>query len=135
MLVFGGLLFATFNLNQGPFTDKHAIVLMNAGSHGNYLWFVVTALLGIAWIIFLARLLNLKFFVMDFIGKNTLIYLGLNGLCLFFIDVKVIYKIGYFPSDPWLVYLYALIYVTTIMLLFMPVTWLIKKTVPKWLVP
>jgi len=135
LLVCGGLLFATFNLNQGPFLDKHAIVLMNAGSHGNYLWFITTALAGIATMLFLTRLLNPKFFVLDFIGKNTLIYLGLNGLCLFFIDVKVIYKLGYFPTDPLLVNLYAVIYVTAIMLLFMPVTWLIKKTVPKWIVP
>ena len=135
LLVCGGLLLATFNLNQGPFLDKHAIVLMNAGSHGNYLWFITTALLGIAAMLFFTRLLNPKFFALDFIGKNTLIYLGLNGLCLFFIDVKVIYKLGYFPTDPLLVNLYAVIYVTAIMLLFMPVTWLIKKTVPKWIVP
>lgn len=134
-LLFGGLLLATFNLNQGPFTDKHAIVLMNASSHGNYLWFVINALLGIAFIIFLMRFLDIKFSVLDYIGKNTLIYLGLNGFCLFFIDVKVIYKIGFLPTDTWQANLYALVYVTAIMLLFVPVTWLIKKFVPKWLVP
>jgi len=58
----------------------------------------------------------------------------LNGLCLFFIDVKVIYKIGYLPTDPLAINLYALAYVTSIMLLFIPVTWLLRKYVPRWLI-
>lgn len=135
VVILGILLWLTYNLNNGPFSDKHAIVLMNASSHGNYLWFVATALIGITFIMALTRLLTLNIAFLDFIGKNTLIYLGLNGLCLFFIDVKVIYKIGYFPTDPLFANLYALAYVTVIMLLFIPVTWLIKKFVPKCLVP
>jgi len=134
-VITGLLLIATYNLNNGPFSDKHPIVLMNASSHGNYLLFVMTALFGIAFIIFATRCFAPKFFPVDFIAKNTLIYLGLNGLCLFFIDVKVIYKIGYFPTEPLFINLYALGYVTIIMMLFIPVTWLIKKYVPKWLVP
>ena len=133
-LVSGFFLLATYNLNDGSFSHEHAIVLMNASSHGNYLLFVITALFGIAFIIFATRCFALNFFLVDFIGKNTLTYLGLNGLCLFFIDVKVIYKIGYIPTEPLYINLYALIYVTTIMLLFIPVTWIIKKVVPKWLV-
>ena len=134
-LLSGFLLVATYNLNNGPFSHEHAIVLMNASSHGNYLLFVISALLGITFIIFATRCIALNFFLVDFIGKNTLTYLGLNGLCLFFIDVKVIYKIRYFPTEPLFINLYALVYVTTIMILFIPVTWLIKKYVPKWLVP
>lgn len=121
-VIMGGLLVATFNLNNGPYSDKHAIVLMNASSHGNYLLFVMTALFGIAFVIFAMRCFSARLFPVDFIAKNTLIYLGLNGLSLFFIDVKVIYKIGYFPSDPVFVNLYALGYVTAIMMLFIPVT-------------
>ncbi|MFI3185063.1 MAG: acyltransferase family protein [Methylococcaceae bacterium] len=133
-LIFGLLLLATFNLNNGPFSDPHAIVLMNASSHGNYLLFVMTAIFGIAFVLFTTRCFGLKCYPIDFIAKNTLIYLGLNGLCLFFIDVKVIYKIAYFPKEPLFINLYALAYVVSIMLFFIPVTWLIKKYVPKWLV-
>ena len=134
-VISGVLLFYTYNLNNGPFSDLHKIVLMNASSHGNYLLFVMTALIGISFIIFGARFLEYEGYFLNFIAKNTLIYLGLNGLCLFFIDIKVIYKIGYFPTDPLLINLYAIIYVTTIMIVFMPVVWLIRKYVPKWLVP
>lgn len=131
----GVVLIYTYNLNNGPFYESHKIVLMNASSHGNYLLFVVTALMGISFIIFGVRFLGIKAYFFDFIAKNTLIYLGLNGLCLFFIDVKIIYKIAYIPTDPLFINLYAVIYVTTIMIIFMPVIWFIRKYVPKWLVP
>ncbi len=133
-VVSGLLLLATFNLNNGSFSNQHAIVLMNASSHGNYLLFIMTAIFGIAFVLFATRCFAIKLYPVDFIAQNTLIYLGLNGLCLFFIDVKVIYKIGYIPTEPLYINLYALTYVTTIMLLFIPVTWIIKKYVPKWLV-
>ena len=131
----GVVLIYTYNLNNGPFYESHKIVLMNASSHGNYLLFVLTALMGISFIIFGVRFLGIKGYFFDFIAKNTLIYLGLNGLCLFFIDVKIIYKIAYIPTDPFFINLYAVIYVTTIMIIFMPVIWFIRKYVPKWLVP
>lgn len=132
----GALLTIFFNLNQGPFFDKHAIVLMNASSHGNYILFIGTAFLGIAMIIFLSRLISYKEFKsLNYIGRNTLLYMGLNGICLHFLDVKVIYKIGYFPDNLVSSNIYAFIYVAIVMTLFIPVIWILKKTVPKWIIP
>jgi len=134
-IISGVCLLATYNLNNGPFSNDHPIVLMKASSHGNYVLFVITALIGIGFIIFAARWLTIKFYLVDFIAQNTLIYLGLNGLCLYFFDVKVIYKIAYIPTDSLFINIYALVYVTTVMIGFMPIIWLIKKYIPKWIVP
>ncbi len=135
LLLSGALLFYTYDLNQGPFRDAHPIVLMNKASHGDYGLFVATAFLGIALCIFITRLIPLQTRPVKFIGQNTLIYLGLNGLCLTFFDVKVIYKLAYIPQQVWAIHAYALLYVCVVMLLFIPVTWVLRRSLPKWLMP
>ena len=74
------LLYLTFDLNKGmfliPFYD--AVVLV-ASSHGNPILFPLTALLGSVLVMFLAKMsTNNK--VLIFLGSNTLVIFGLNGV-------------------------------------------------------
>ncbi len=135
LVLSGAFLLYSYGLNQGPFSNPHPIVLMNQLSHGNYPLFVATALSGIAMCLYATRLIPVQSRAVRFIGQNTLIYLGLNGLCLTFFDVKVIYKLAYIPQQVLAIHAYALVYVCLVLVLFIPVTWALKRVLPKWLMP
>ena len=69
----------TFNLNGGPFAGNLEIVSMVVSSHGNLFLFSITAIFGSLFIVFLSQLTPASA-VFLFIGQNTIILLGLNGL-------------------------------------------------------
>lgn len=73
----------TYQLNHGPFTWPKTIVLMSMSSHGNSVLFPITALLGTAGIITLARLFP-ALTPARWIGRNSLGFLGLNAVFYIF---------------------------------------------------
>ncbi|MBE9065848.1 acyltransferase family protein [Leptolyngbya cf. ectocarpi LEGE 11479] len=88
-----------FDLNQGPFTDARELVLMASVSHGNLIFFGLTAITGSLWVIFLALCLPSSR-VITFIGQNTLILLGLNFLFTDFTQ-PIVEAIGLSAFESW----------------------------------
>lgn len=102
-IVLGITLTATlflFELNQGPFSHFRSIVVMAFSSYGNLFFFSITAITGTLFIIFLSLSLPHSQYL-AFIGKHTLVLLGLN---FFFIDFTqpIVRKIGLSVFDHWL---------------------------------
>lgn len=83
------LVYLTFDLNKGmfliPFYD--AVVLL-ASSHGNPILFPLTAVLGSILIMLLAKLTADRK-VLQFLGANTLVIFGLNGVFYHFINDRL----------------------------------------------
>ena len=83
------LLYFTYDLNKGmfiiPFYD--AVVLV-ASSHGNPILFPLTAVLGSVLIMVLAKLTT-ENKVLLFLGGNTLVIFGLNGVFYHFINDRL----------------------------------------------
>ncbi len=73
------LVYATYDLNRGPFRLNIDAVVILAAAHGHWLWFPVTALSGSAAILFLAKLAEPVAW-MRYLGRNALILMGLNGV-------------------------------------------------------
>lgn len=73
------VVYATYDLNQGPFRLNMDAVIILAAAHGHWLWFPLTALIGAAAILFLAKLAEPMLW-MRYLGRNALILMGLNGL-------------------------------------------------------
>lgn len=73
------LVYLTYDLNQGPFRLKIDAVVILAGAHGHWLWFPLTALIGSAAILLLARLAQPVGW-MRHLGRNALVLFCLNGV-------------------------------------------------------
>ena len=65
------VLLLTFNLN-------YKRVIMAGSQHGHPIWFLVTAIAGTFFLIFLSQITPKNSFLL-FLGRNTLVLLGLNG--------------------------------------------------------
>ena len=79
--------------------SKGFVMVMKASEHGN-LYFFISALSGILTIILLASLIpQLKLF--NYLGKNTLILLGTNGLFISFFNSHIITWLGHHNSTTW----------------------------------
>ncbi len=83
LIVSAIVLLRTFNLNNGFNGQKFYMVLMVDSLHGHPIWFLVTALAGTFFLIFLSQITPTNSFLL-FLGRNTLVLLGLNG---FFRDI------------------------------------------------
>ncbi|MCG8510957.1 MAG: acyltransferase family protein, partial [Rhodospirillales bacterium] len=70
--------YLTYDLNQGPFNLIPAVVIVASG-HGHILWFPLTAIIGSAMILLLARLTPPARW-MEFMGRNALSLFCLNGI-------------------------------------------------------
>jgi len=82
LLLTATCVFATFNLNNGPFAGKFPVSIFIAGGYGNFLLFPLTAIAGSMCIILASRIMP-SFSFMSFLGRNTLSLMGLNGIFLF----------------------------------------------------
>ena len=87
-----GILFFTYDQNKGPWqtfpfypSGPLPVVFINISHHGDPFFFTVTALAGSLFIFFLARLTPVHKSVL-FLGRNTLILMGLNGFFFWFIN-------------------------------------------------
>lgn len=70
---------ATYDLNQGPFALGIPAVVILASGHGHMLWFPVTAVVGSLGILLLGRL-SANIGWLGFLGRNALIFFCLNGV-------------------------------------------------------
>lgn len=97
-LIFLVITIATFNLNTGPFYFSKPGVIMSVSQHGHPLFFLLTSITGIGFIIFLSMLIPQNF-ILSFIGENTLVYLGLSFAFLFFGNSILIQYLSSFPIE------------------------------------
>jgi hypothetical protein len=125
------VLLLTFDLNTGPFNNEHKVVMMTFTSLGNFPLFYISALSGILASVSLVRLISFNFKITNFIGQNTLIYLGLNGISLHFLDKYVLEKLTYRPDQTPEILLFCSLYCILIMALFAPFAYWLKKYLPQ----
>lgn len=79
----------TFNLNNGPFNfNYYNSVVIVFSSHGNFIWFPITAVAGSFFILFLAKVTPSQKTIL-LIGENALILMCLNGLFYHYINFSV----------------------------------------------
>jgi acyltransferase len=83
-----------FDMNSGPFKNSCNYVDMASSSHGNPIFFTITAISGSLFIISLAKLTPVLR-TLTYIGKNTLVLLGLNGIFYNFINKRLIEWLNY----------------------------------------
>lgn len=79
----------TYKLNNGPFNFNYFnSVVIIFSSHGSFLWFPITAVVGSFFILFLAKITpSQKTIVL--LGQNTLILMCLNGIFYHFFNPRV----------------------------------------------
>jgi fucose 4-O-acetylase-like acetyltransferase len=123
----GYILLKTFDLNQ----SAGQVVLMIASKYGDPILFLITAFAGIFFILALSRLLVWNKLYINFVGQNTLIYLGLNGLGFHFLDSYVIQILPINLKSHLEVFLYTSTYVVIIMLIFVPVVMALRRWLPE----
>jgi acyltransferase len=94
------LVYFTYDLNQGPFRLISAVVILAAG-HGDIFWFAVTALIGSAGILLLAKAAP-DWRWLCFMGRNALILFCLNGVVYHHINGRLAkWFITSWPQNGW----------------------------------
>ena len=79
----------TYKLNNGPFNFNYFnSVVIIFSSHGSFLWFPITAVVGSFFILFLAKITPSEKTIV-LLGQNTLILMCLNGIFYHFINPRV----------------------------------------------
>ena len=127
-LVMGHALLQTYDLNQ---EDKFWGVLMISSKYGNPYYFLLTAFIGIFFILALSRSIGLNLSPLNFVGQNTILFLGLNGLGQHFIDRIVVEGLNLSVKSHLEVFLYSAGYVVTMMLLLTPIVIGLRKWFPE----
>ncbi|WP_339755620.1 acyltransferase family protein [uncultured Winogradskyella sp.] len=121
-------LFFTYNKNS-PFIGFN--VNMITAQFGNLTLFVVSSFLGILGIIALSIMLKSNK-IFDFIGKNTLILIGLNGIFYAFIN-KHLGALFLENGNWWQITFYALFVSVLSLLVCYPIINLFNKYIPQLL--
>lgn len=128
MIFFTGILLATFNLNT-PYPDF--AVIMKESWHGNSVWFFVSALSGAMAILFLATFIP-KHPAIDYIGRNTLILLGINGFFHIFVNPHISARVKDFESFG-IITLTSLLGAALSIIISIPVIWFFNKYLPQFI--
>jgi acyltransferase len=122
--------FATFNLNNGPF-KIFPVHMFAAGGYGNFFLFPLTAIAGSMCIILVSRIMpSLSF--MSFLGRNTLPLMGLNGILDLFVNVVFInfsLKI-FFPENHFSVFMQCASLACITLFLCVPFVIFLKRYLP-----
>lgn len=131
-------LLLTFNLNDGPFR-RVPVVIFAAGVYGNIYLFPLTAIAGSICIISVSRLMP-STSLMRFLGRNTMSFMGLNGIFTFLANVIIINLYIYIFQKmypliftnyfhlPWIIISFSLSCIA--LLLCAPFVILLKKYLP-----
>ncbi len=119
----------TYGRNTGPFITDVPVVLMSVSSHGHWFWFPVTAVAGSLLIICLARLLPATR-LLAYIGQNSLILMGLNGLFFEFFNHPII-AAPFWTTDPWAVTAQASLVTALSITLCLPAVHFLNKYTPQ----
>lgn len=126
------LLYFTFDLNKGmfliPFYDA---VILVASSHGNPLLFPFTAVLGSVLIMLLAKL-TADSRVLLFLGANTLVIFGLNGVFYHFINDRLaIWLLSRHAGDFMTILVSGAVITCSSVLLTVPFVLLFNRFIPQ----
>lgn len=128
----GGLLMSTYDLNQGPFPNRVLQgVVMAISSHGNPALFALSACAGIAFLLSLAWFGRRAFGWTEFVGRNSLIFLGLNGINLHFLDRWFVGRLGWLPATSFEVLALAGGYVLAVMAAFSLLAYALRRWLPE----
>ena len=122
----------TCNLNTGQFnfSPYDAVVIIFA-SHGDFLWFPVTAVAGSFCILFLARLTPPQKTIV-WMGQNTLILMCLNGIFYHFINPRVAqWVVENLPPSALVVFGVGCIMTVASLALCIPLIFLLNRYIPQ----
>lgn len=124
----GYIVLRTFDMNQ---EDKFWGVMMISSKYGNPVYFLLTAFAGIFFVIALSRFIGMNLPPLSFVGQNTIIFLGLNGLCQHFIDRLVVDALKLDVHSHIGIFLYSAVYSIVMMALFTPLVIALKRWFPQ----
>ncbi len=130
----------TFNLNQSLFFVEPPVVFMGLSSRGQPLLFLITGLAGSLAVIYLARWVSSSQFLnsfqhrlgIRFIGMNTLILLGLNGLLMPFNHKLAALLSAYIPDNPVIILTLGVVLTAVSLLLCVPLVLGLKRFLPQF---
>mgnify|MGYP006296750773 CR=1 FL=1 len=125
-VLFSALTIFTFDLNN-PFPEF--VVIMKVSSHGSSIYFILTAIFGILATLFIATLIPKTTFI-SFLGKNTLILLGLNGFLITFLNPYLATNCPNLDSAIWLTGYLTITSMASILICF-PIIYILNKFIPQ----
>ncbi len=129
LLFLGGaaVLWLTFDLNPGGIFKP--VVLINLSQHGDLLYFVLAAVSGCLAVIGLALLLP-AWSALQYVGRHSLVLMGLNGLFFEFLNVPIARALA-LPADPWGILLGCTAVTAASLAACLPVVWLFDRYLPQ----
>ena len=129
LLLTATCLFATFNLNDGPF-KLYPVPIFAFGGYGSFLLFPLTASAGSMCIISASRLIP-SFSFMNFLGRNTLSLMGLNYIFITSMNTSFIqYSMKIFSGNHFSVFIQCASLTCITLLLCVPFVILLKRYLP-----
>lgn len=111
------------------YMKNSSIVIMAISNHGDFIPFVINSLLGTILIISLGIIIPPNR-IMNFIGSNTLILLGLNGAFYHFINLPVA-KWTFVNNSWWFITLNCVLMTSLSLILCYPFIFLMNKYLPQ----
>ncbi len=126
------LVLFTYQLNTGHFTFARldAVVIMMA-SHGHFLWFPFTAIVGSLLLLFLASMTPASKTIL-WLGRNTLLLMCLNGIFYHYFNPRAAVWISRaLAAGPWTLTGIAIAVTVASMALCMPLMYLFNRYVPE----
>lgn len=122
--------FLTYDLNQGPFRLLEAVVLL-LGAPGHVLLFPLTALMGIALVLILAKLAP-DWPLLHHLGENTLLIYCLHGIFYHFVNPPLAaWMVGFLPAAGWSIFIFGALATILSVALTVPLAILIKRYIPQ----
>lgn len=121
-----GFLVVTAGLNREVTGDGAGVVNMVRSQHGHMAWFYATALAGSVGLLAACALAPAGGRMIRFVGSNTLIYLGLAGIAMHFIDGPLLGSLPRPPESGIETVLVAAGYAAGLMAFFAPTVWAIR---------
>ena len=126
------LVYFTYDLNKGMFTlPFYDAVILVGSSHGNPILFPFTAVLGSVLIMILAKLTTAGKFLL-FLGSNTLVIFGLNGVFYHFINDRLaIWLLSHHSGDFMIIFVSGAVVTCLSILLTVPFILLFNRFIPQ----
>lgn len=126
------LVLFSYNLNSGHFNfaQLDAVVIMMA-SHGHFIWFPFTAIVGSLLLLFLASATPSQKILL-WMGRNTLLLMCLNGIFYHYFNPRAAEWVSHaFALGPWTLTIVASAVTVASMALCMPLMYLFDRYVPE----
>lgn len=132
LLVCLTLVYLTFDLNKGMFSiPSYDAVVILASSYGNPILFPLTAITGSLMILFLAKLtpsLN----SLSFLGSNSLIIFGLNGIFYHFVNDRLaLWLLPQHSGESLLILTTGIVVSLVSLMLTVPCVFLLNNNIPQ----